>query len=105
MAEHKNIYAALLAAQEAMGPVLKNSTNPAFRSKYADLGSVIETIEGPLRTNGILFLQPLSMTPDGQPTVRTVLVHAASGEKIETEVPLVCKDPTNPQAVGGAVTY
>ena len=100
-----NIYEALLHAQADMGPVLRNATNPAFRSKYADLGSVIETIEGPLRKHKLLFYQRIDLLADGSPVLWTTIVYGPTGEKIESTAPLVCKDPTNPQAIGGAVTY
>jgi hypothetical protein len=35
----------------------------------------------------------------------TVLVHAETGERIESRYPVRCKDPQDPQKVGGAVTY
>jgi hypothetical protein len=33
---------ALVAAQKATNPVYKEATNPAFRSKYADLAAVVD---------------------------------------------------------------
>ena len=37
-----NIAAALAKAQAEMGKAIKESANPAFRSKYADLGNVMD---------------------------------------------------------------
>lgn len=101
----KELYKALLVAQQSFGPVLKNATNPAFKSRYADLGSVIETVSEALNDAGLVFLQPMGVGEHGEPLIRTIIAHAESGEAIEGVAPLVCKDPTNPQAVGGAVTY
>jgi hypothetical protein len=103
--DHKNVYAALLAAQRDMGPLVKDATNPHFRNKYASLEAVIDTIEDPLHANGLLYLQRLDLLADGSPILRTEIVHAATGEKVESVAPLVCKDPDNPQALGGAITY
>lgn len=108
-----NLYTALLAAQKAMGPVKKDASNPAFRSKYATLQSVIETIEEPLHANGLLLVQRLQYdrigrdgsAGEGTPILITELIHAASGEKLDSHVPVVCKDPLDPQKVGGALTY
>jgi hypothetical protein len=36
---HKTIASALASAQVNMGKALKQSSNPHFRSKYADLGN------------------------------------------------------------------
>ena len=101
----KNIYTALLASQKAMGPLLKNATNPHFRNKYADLSQLIETVSEPLQANGIAWFQPIETWTDGVATVNTVLVHADSGTQIESKVPIVSKDPNNPQAMGAAITY
>ncbi len=108
-----NLYTALLAAQKAMGPVKKDASNPAFRSKYATLQSVIETIEEPLHANGLVLVQRLQYdrigrdggAGEGTPILITELIHAASGEKLDSHVPVVCKDPLDPQKVGGALTY
>ena len=98
------IYTALMQAQKDMGPVLKNATNPAFKSKYADLSSVIETITEPLHKNGLTFYQNMIVVA-GQPQLVTHLVHTESGESIDSWSPIVCKDPNDPQKVGGAITY
>ena len=100
----KTIYQALMDAQRDFGPVLKNATNPHLKSKYADLGSVIETITEPLHKNGLVFTQLIQSSPDGAELV-TMLILAATGDKLESRAPIVSKDPTNPQAFGAALTY
>ena len=52
------IAAALVKAQREFGPALKTSTNPAFRSKYANLGACIEAVIDALNNNGIFLCQP-----------------------------------------------
>jgi hypothetical protein len=99
-----SLYPALLAAQRAMGPVTKNATNPHLKSKYADLGAVLDTIEQPLWDNGLLLVQRFTHDQGGAILV-TELIHAASGERLVSEVPVVSKDPTDPQKMGGAITY
>jgi hypothetical protein len=103
-----NIYQALLAAQRDFGPVLRNATNPAFRSKYADLSSVIETITGPLHANGLVVVQRLDYEQHGETTVPvllTELIHADTGERLTSRAVLACKDPLDPQKVGAAISY
>lgn len=99
-----NLYTALLAAQRAMGPVKKDASNPAFRTKYATLQSVLETIDGPLNDNGLVLLQRFDVG-EGVPVLITEIVHAESGDRIASAVPVVGKDPTDPQKMGGAITY
>ena len=102
MSDSKNIYTALAAAQMAMGPALKDSTNPAFKSKYADLASVVDACLPALNANGIAVFQP-TCEIDGARVVKTVLAHS-SGETIECVVPLII-GKNDMQGYGSAVTY
>lgn len=101
------LYQALLLALGEMGPVLKNASNPAFRSKYADLGAVLDAVDEPLHKHGLIVLQRLgvSLDPTDLPLLTTALIHAESGEIIECCVRVVSKDPSDPQKFGGALTY
>lgn len=94
---------ALLAAQKNMGAALKSATNPHFRSKFADLNSVIDAAMGPLNDAGIAVLQtPVIL--DGQPAIQTILLHE-SGEFIAGNSPVVVSKQNDPQSVGSATTY
>lgn len=99
----KAIAAALVKAQQAFGPALKTHSNPAFRSKYADLSACIEAVIDGLNSNGIFLMQPAHECADGV-TVETVFIHE-SGEQISAgklHVPAVKQDP---QGYGSALTY
>lgn len=98
------LYMALLSAAKDFGPVLKNANNPAFRTKYADLGAVLDAVTDPLANHGILLLQRFTHDQGGALLI-TELVHAESGQAIASVVPVVAKDPTDPQKMGGAITY
>lgn len=91
---------ALIKAQEATGGAKKGSANTFFRSKYADIGSVIEAFKEAFNSAGITVLQPVE---NGH--VKTLLVHE-SGEWIADEgVPIICTKQNDPQAQGSAITY
>ncbi len=49
----KTIAAAFIKAKKEFSPALKDKTNPAFRSKYADLGACLEAVNDALLNNGI----------------------------------------------------
>jgi len=49
-------------------------------------------------------LQLSRIHESGAPVLVTRIIHT-SGEHIEGEFPLVCKDPNDPQKLGSAVTY
>lgn len=102
-ASHTSIYAALAAAQAEMGPALKDSTNPAFRSKYADLANVCAAALPALNRHGIAVIQPPYDDENGNRFVKTVFVHA-SGETLECRVPLIV-GKNDMQGYGSAVTY
>ena len=98
------IAAALAAAQANMGAALKDSQNPHFRSRYADLASVVEATRPHLAAQGIAIVQlPETSRETGEVAVTTALVHS-SGEVIACRLSAVCKDLA-PQPVGSAITY
>lgn len=103
MSEHKSIASALAAAQMEMGKALKQSTNPHFRSKYADLGSVMDACLPALNSSGIAVVQP-TIDDDSGRYVKTVLIHGNSGEMLECRVPLIVSK-NDMQGYGSAVTY
>lgn len=99
---HKSIYSALAAAQTAMGPALKESANPAFKSRYADLANVMAACMPALNANGIAVIQP-TVDEESQRYVKTILAHE-SGETLECRVPLIV-GKNDMQGYGSAVTY
>ena len=97
------IASALVKAQKAFGPALKTHTNPAFKSKYADLGACVEAVIDALNGAGIALVQKQHPN-DGGVTVETIFVHE-SGEMLSAgmlSVPAVKQDP---QGYGSALTY
>jgi hypothetical protein len=99
----KNIATALVKAQKQFGPALKTSTNPHFRSRYADLSACVEAVVDALNANGIYLLQKNYDCTDGV-MVETVFVHE-SGEMLECGIvhfPAVKHDP---QGYASALTY
>ena len=105
MAEVKKsgLYVALAMAQAEMGKALKDSNNPAFKSKYADLASVMDACMPALSKHGIAVLQPAFHDESGR-YVKTIFVHGDSGESVECMVPLIVAK-NDMQGYGSAVTY
>ena len=99
----KQIAAAFVKAQKAFGPALKTSTNPHFRSKYADLSNCIEAVIGALNDNGIGLMQRTYECQDGV-MVETIYVHE-SGEVMECGMLHVPAAKHDPQGYGSALTY
>ena len=99
----KNIASAFVKAQRAFGPALKTSTNPHFRSKYADLSNCIEAVIDALNANGIGLMQRTYESKDGV-MVETIFVHE-SGEVMECGLLHVPASKQDPQGYGSALTY
>ena len=89
---------ALSKAQGVMETAKKTSTNPFFKSQYADLASVWEACRKPLSDNGLSILQTLE---DGK--VETILLHT-SGQYVSSVLAFTAKDQTS-QSIGSAITY
>lgn len=99
----KNIATALVKAQKAFGPALKTSTNPHFRSRYADLSACVEAVITGLNDNGIALIQKCYDCENGV-MVETVFVHE-SGETLECGILHVPAAKQDPQGYGSALTY
>lgn len=93
--------AALAKAQAMIGYASKDSNNPHFGSKYADLASVTEACRGPITEAGIAVVQfPLSH--GALVGVRTMLIH--QDEWMAST--LWCRPiQQKPQDVGAVITY
>ena len=99
----KQISAALVKAQKAFGPALKTSTNPHFKSRYADLSACVEAVIEGLNDNGIMLMQPCHESESGV-TVETLFIHE-SGEQMSAGKLHVPAAKNDPQGYGSALTY
>ena len=99
----KEVSAALVRAQRAFGPALKSSTNPHFKSKYADLAACVEAVIDALNSNGIALVQR-NLPCDEGVCVETVFVHE-SGESLSSGPLHVPAAKSDPQGYGSALTY
>lgn len=99
------IAAALVSAQGEFGAAIKDSANPAYRSKYADLSSCIEATQKALNKHGIALMQAPQL--DGQMVTITTRLQHKSGQWYESDLtlPAVQRDRFDAQSVGSAITY
>jgi hypothetical protein len=99
----KQIATALLKAQSEMSNPKKGSTNPFFKSKYADLNSIREAVIPILNSNGISVLQPI-VHVDNKNFVKTILLHE-SGELMESLTEIIYNKVNDAQAQGSGISY
>jgi hypothetical protein len=97
-AQSLNIYQKLHLAKQSMGKVIKNATNPHLKRNYADINSIIDTVEPILLDHGLLLIQPIV-----DDKVYTIIIDIETGEKLESYLTL--PPITDAQKLGGACTY
>lgn len=95
--------AALVKAQAAMTFAKKDSANPFFKSKYADLSAVVEAIKKPLADNGLAYTQATDIDEHGGVIVETTLMHS-SGQWVESRLRMM-PVKNDPQGIGSCITY
>jgi len=98
----KSLAIAMNKAQAEMGGASKGKTNPFFKQKYADLGSVVQAVKEPFTNNGLSYVQ-FPIEEGGRIGIETILMHE-SGEWLSNSftVQLTKQDA---QGAGSAITY
>lgn len=99
--EPETLLGALAAALPELEAAKKNSENPHFKSKYADLGAVLEAIR-PIASHGLWFRQVSHESENGV-CVETFYIH--DGGELSAGRVFVPADRNNAQGFGSAQTY
>ena len=96
------LYKGLAVVKSKLTAITKGSDNPFFKSKYADLNTHLQAVEPLLEENGMILLQPIEATPEGN-LVHSTILHVKSGEMVSSTMRLVGE--SDMQKAGSAVTY
>lgn len=96
------LVAALAAALPEIEGVSKNKSNPAFKSKYADLGACISALH-PIVKHGLWYRQ-ISHPHDGGVEIETFYIHS-SGAELSAGRVFVPADKANAHGFGSAQSY
>lgn len=98
---------ALIEAKKKFTKALKNASNPAFKSKYADLASAIEATEAALSECGLAVMQFAGCQPAEECVSVTTRILHKSGQYIENvlDMPARGRQGFDAQSVGSAITY
>jgi len=97
------MYKDFIKAQKEFEPALKNSTNPHFRSKYADLSVCIDAVKDALNNNNFSLIQKNHENENGV-AVETIFLHE-SGEFISSGILKLPASKQDAQGYGSALTY
>jgi hypothetical protein len=101
--EAASLASALAAAFGEIESATKSANNPHFKSKYADLTTVIEAIKPALIAHDLYFTQRPEPTENGI-TIETVIGHAG-GEELSLGKLFVPANKNDAQGFGSALTY
>jgi hypothetical protein len=101
--EASTLSADLVAAYAEIGGAAKDKVNPAFKSKYADIASVIDAVKPVLARHNLAFYQRSQPSEDGV-LVQTMLRHSG-GEEVDLGTLYVPANKKDPQGFGSALTY
>lgn len=99
----KELYSAFVKAQAQISKAAKDSTNPHFKSKYADLESVIDAVKPALIANGLAFIQKYHDCEDGV-RVETTIIHE-SGQELSCGILHIPANKRDAQGFGSAASY
>lgn len=97
------LFAALVAAQSELKNPPKDSVNPHFKSRFADLATVLDTVKPTLAKWKLGVVQLPCEVEGVGPALATMLIHE-SGEYVRSTIALR-PGKMDPQGVGAAMTY
>jgi hypothetical protein len=83
---------------------VETKTGGSYTFDYAPHELIVAAVRKPLEECGLAVSQTLSVTPEGRPALRTILLHN-SGERMDDVFPLPLKDGMSAQEIGSAITY
>ena len=95
---------ALAKAQGEMGGVKKTSTNPFYKSKYADINDCLEAAIPALSKNGLAITQGNEFDRVEGYYITTILIHE-SGQRIKSKIRIPLTNKKDAQEIGSACTY
>ena len=93
----------LAAALAEMTSPKADKVNPQFKSKYASLDGILDTVRPILAKHGLGLTQSI-IASEGRVGVRTSVVHA-DGIIDMGEVTIAVKPETTAQQIGSSITY
>lgn len=101
--ELNELYSAMAKAQSEMKIAGTDSENPYFKSRYADLATLVKATRPALTKFGLCVIQQVLPNEDGQMILHTILGHS-SGQYIETRMRIL-PIKNDIQSFGSYITY
>lgn len=98
-----SLHSAMAAAFGEIEAATKSTNNPHFKSKYADIATVIDAVKPALVRHGLFFTQ--HPEPSERGVCIETMLHHASGESISLGKLFVPANKQDAQGFGSALTY
>lgn len=92
-----------IKAKSQFSSAVKNSKNPFYKTKYADLGECVNAVSQALEDNNFTLMQEVHCCDNGI-ALETLLIHS-SGEIIRSGVLRMPCGKEEPQSYGATLTY
>ena len=94
----------LLEFQRKIEAIVKDKTNPFYKSKYFDINTLLEVVKPILSELNLVLLQPLVFTQQEKPALKTLIVDSEDGKVIiDSMIPMI--EANDPQKMGATITY
>ena len=91
----------LFEFQKKVGAIKKDSVNPYYKSKYADINSLLDVVKPVLNEIGLTVVQPLEVRDNKSVLVTKIF----DDDKLVLESSIIIPDNNDPQKMGSAITY
>lgn len=99
----QKLFTKILEVQQALKPIVKDSTNPHFKSKYYEINGLLGELRPILQKTKLVVLQPI-VVRDNRVGVQTIVVDPESTEVYEESFfPLT--ETGKIQELGSQITY
>jgi len=95
----------IIAIQSEICGLKKNTNNPFFKSKYINLGSIVNAIKPVLHKNDCYSTHKVNINGEGNPFLVTEIAYKDGTVLLSCASPLPVKDGNDPQKLGSAITY
>lgn len=101
--ELNEILPAVMKVKSKLQAIVKTTSNPFFRSKFADLNTHLDAVEPLLEENELMLLQPVTVLENGNNVVSSVIINK-TGQFVSSEMTIVAKE-LDMQKLGSSITY
>lgn len=95
----------IIAIQSAICGLKKDTNNPFFKSKYMNLGSIVNALKPVLFENECYSSHKVDFNANDKPCLKTGIYYKDGTTLLECTSPLPVKDSNDPQKLGSAITY